>query len=358
MPDCVDTLIVGGGLAGACAALYLSRHEQVCLLEAHGPATGASGIPAGLVTPLIALRARPAWRVAEAMAALQELLSLAGAAALFTPSGVLRPARDAEQRRYFQQSAQRWPDEGCWWPAPMVHEHYPFVRASEGALCIQRGGVIPIPPLVDALLHTARQHGAQVHPHARVTDWGEVPNRAYVDATTAGQHTRLFARRVLLCPGNGFTEHPELQRLDLHPIKGQVIVLAPPADLPGLPPLSGTCYLAPAAGKLVIGSSYEHTFTHLAPSPEHTTRLRQAAAKMVPALKDQPVLEEVVRVRATVPHVRLPMLGPLPGRTRLWVFTGLGSKGLLMAPMLARALTGWFQHPDTIPAEIAVRLRP
>jgi glycine/D-amino acid oxidase-like deaminating enzyme len=52
------------------------------------------------------------------------------------------------------------------------------------------------------------------------------------------------------------------------------------------------------------------------------------------------------------------MLGPLPGRTRLWVFTGLGSKGLLMAPMLARELTDWFQHPDTIPAEIAVRVRP
>lgn len=355
MADLVDTLVVGGGLAGAFAALALSTHERVHVVDAHAPAAGASAIPAGMVTPLIALRARPAWRAAEALEALQAVLVQAAANGLFQRSGVLRPARDPEQRRYFQQSARTWPHWGQWWPPAVVAERFPDVHAPAGALYLPQGGVIQIPNLVQAVLETARRQGATVQPHTRVIGWGESDHQAHVDIRRDGQEGRLFARRVLLCLGNGFTDHPELARLSLHAIKGQVVVLATPEGLDALPPLSGGCYIAPIPGKLVLGSSYEHTFTHLAPSPEQTHRLLQAAARMVPALAEAPVLAEVVGVRATVPHLRLPMLGPLPGRSRLWVFTDLGSKGLLMAPLLAQHLTAYFHNPEALPPEIRVR---
>jgi len=42
----------------------------------------------------------------------------------------------------------------------------------------------------------------------------------------------------------------------------------------------------------------------------------------------------------------------------VWVFTGLGSKGLLMAPLLARDLARFFARPEALPPPIRVRLRP
>ena len=79
---------------------------------------------------------------------------------------------------------------------------------------------------------------------------------------------------------------------------------------------------------------------------------------MLPALRHARVLEEIAGVRVGVPGTRLPMLGPLPGRRRVWMFTGLGTKGLLTAPLLARNLSLFFEHPQTIPPPLRVHLRP
>ena len=62
-----DTVIAGFGLAGACAARVISERESVLLLEASAPGAGASGIYAGLVSPLMARRARAVWRINDAV---------------------------------------------------------------------------------------------------------------------------------------------------------------------------------------------------------------------------------------------------------------------------------------------------
>ena len=78
---------------------------------------------------------------------------------------------------------------------------------------------------------------------------------------------------------------------------------------------------------------------------------------MLPILQDATVLDATAGVRVTVPGTRLPMLGPLPDRSCIWIFTGLGSKGLLMAPLLARDLPAFFEKPETIPPEVRVKRR-
>src|SRR5690606_17277967 len=79
-------------------------------------------------------------------------------------------------------------------------------------------------------------------------------------------------------------------------------------------------------------------FASLAPDPAQSEALRAKAARLLPPLSMTPVLDAQAGVRVTVPGTRLPLLGPLPGRPTAWVFTGLGAKGLLTAPVLAQAL--------------------
>ena len=78
---------------------------------------------------------------------------------------------------------------------------------------------------------------------------------------------------------------------------------------------------------------------------------------MLPALADLPVLETQAGVRVSVPGIRLPVLDRLPGSRRIWVFGGLGSKGLLMAPLLARDLADYLAMPETIPSELRLRMQ-
>lgn len=352
-----DTIIVGGGLAGACAALHLSRHERVLLLEAGDPAAGASGAAAGLVNPLTGLRARPVWRVDDALSALHEALALAGAVPLFRGTGILRPAGDADQVDRFREAAQAYPHYARWLTTDEARLCHPGTMAPRGAMLVTAGGAMDVPAFVHTLLDAARHHGATVRTGARVTGWDE-DNAAARVRVEAGEEA-IAAGRVLLAPGYGYRHFPELARLHLHPVKGQTVRVALPARPPAgaLPHLAGHGYVVHEDEALVVGSTYEHDFTDVRPSPEASRLLIEKAAAMLPALRDATVLEAQAGVRVNVPGTRLPMVGPLPGRRRLWVFTGLGSKGLLMAPLLASRLSGFFEDPASIPKEIRVRVR-
>ena len=355
MNPAFDTIIVGAGLAGACAALPLSRRERVLVLEAAHPAAGASGAAAGLVNPLGGLRAKTVWRIDEALEALHTMLEEAGATALFQAGGILHPTADAEQARLFRDAAQPHPPHATWLTADAARERFPGVVTCGGALLVRRGGAIRVPEAVEALLAAARRRGAEVRTGVRVTGWGEEADRAFVNVEN--DTGRLYARRVLLAMGYGYRLHPELAALNLHALKGQTVRVARPETLPrhSLIPLSGQGYVVPDQETLVVGTSYEHDFADLAPSEEQTRQILAKASHMLPILQDATVLDATAGVRVTVPGLRLPMLGPLPGRSRIWIFTGLGSKGLLMAPLLARDLPAFFEKPETIPPEVRVR---
>ncbi len=352
-----ETIIVGAGLAGACAALALSRRTRVLVLDAAQPAAGASGAAAGLVNPLMGQKARLVWQADAALAALHATLHEADATALFQGTGLLRPATNAAQAQRLHDVAQTLPHHAAWLPADAARERFPGLVMHTGALLVRQGGAIRVPDYVDALLKAAQRCGAEVQTGLHVDGWGENAEGAFV--TIHDGADRLYARRVVLAIGYGYHRHPALRALNLHAIKGQTVRVTRPEALPpdGLLPLSGQGYVVPDGEAFVIGSSYERGFTDLSPGEEQTRQILAKAARMLPALKDTAVLDATAGVRVTVPGTRLPMLGPLPGHARIWLFTGLSSKGLLMAPLMARNLPVFFDNPETIPPEVRVTSR-
>lgn len=352
------TLIVGGGLAGACAALWLSGDRSVTVLEAERPAAGASGAAAGLVNPFMGRKAKGAWRFGEALDALHATLDRAEASELFRTEGLLRPARDAAQAALFRERADVAPRDTEWRSAGALRERYPGLDAPHGGLWIPKGGAVDLTAVVEALIQGAVARGALLRTGVRVTGWEEVADRVVV---TTEHGAAIEAQRVVLALGDGSRHIDELAALPLHRIKGQTIRLARPDGLGELPPLSGFGYVVPDADSLVVGSTYEHDFDDVRPSAEQSAALVEKAARMVPALAGATVVEARAGVRVTVPRThsprRLPLLGPLPGGRRVWTLTGLGSKGLMTAPLLARSLASYFDDPSRIPSDVHLRLR-
>ena len=350
-----DVLIAGAGLAGACAALRLAPTRRVLVLDAGRPGQGASGAAAGLVNPFMGRRARPAWRRTEALDTLKQTLEVAGARSLFCNTGLLRPARDGRQAEAFIETATAFPEHAQWHEVEAARERWPEVVAPHGALWIPEGGAVPIPAMVEALLAAAQTHGATVHPHTALHSWTSTPGGVRVQTT---QGEPIEAGRLLLALGDGFRAFPSLAALPLHRVKGQTIRLTRPPDLPAtLPPLSGGVYVVPEKDTLVVGATFEHVFADAEPDPAQSLALRARAAALLPALAEASLLDARAGVRVTVPRTaspsRLPLLGPLPEEPRVWVFTGLGAKGLLTAPLLASWLPGALADPTRIPQEVS-----
>lgn len=350
-----DVLIAGAGLAGACAAFVLSQDHDVHVLEAERPGAGASGAAAGLVNPFMGRRARPVWRLREALDAVSTILSQAGAADLFPQRGVLRPVVEDDQEAPFRAAAAEHPNLATWLLPAEATERFPDVAIDRGALWIPEGGAIDVRAMVEALLDAAQANGAVVETQAPVIYWRETPSAAVVEVDRGDATQELRAERVLLTLGQGSPRFPELRRLGLDGVKGQTVRVRRPSTLNGsLPPLSGRGYVVPDDDTLVLGSNYDNDFDDLSPDPDATAYIQEKTARMVPGLDDAEVVGERAGVRVKHTESNLPLLGPLPDRTRIWTFTALGSKGLLTAPLLARDLPTFLEDPASIPDPVSL----
>ena len=349
-----DLVIAGAGLAGACAALALSRGCRVVVLDAGRAGEGASGAAAGLANPFMGRKATPAWRHAEALDALHATLDAADARDLFLASGVLRPAADARQRDAFRSAAAA---HGLTWlGAEAAAERWPYVCAPHGALWIAQGGSVDLPAFVRACLRAAERSGAVVHERRALTGWRR-DTSGIIAITDKGD---IRARRLLLAVGDGARAVPALAALPLHRVKGQTVELArPPALPPDAPAVAGGAYVVPRPGRVLAGATFEHTFSDLRPRAHASAALAARARRLVPSLPST-VRAARAGVRLTVPTSasprRLPLLGPLPGEPGVWVFTGLGAKGLLTAPNLARSLPDALETPAALPPEVRAPL--
>jgi len=357
--------IVGAGIAGACAAYHLSRQHPgpVHVFEADRPAAGASRAAAGLVNPLMGRRANPVWRLDAALDAIHNLLEDAGAPELLRGGGVLRPTVEEKQVAFFQDAASAYPNIAQWLSDAELQERAPDVHSVDGGLWIPRGGAIDVPRFVEHLLEASRRRGATVHTKCRVTGWREVDGSVRLTVQhldEAGESVETVTRSggwVLLCLGQGYPSFSELTDLGLTGVKGQTVVVRRPRSAGNGPivPKSGRGYIVPRGdGTLTLGSSYDHDFDSLDPDPDQTDYILRKTSKMLPGLEDAEVLEVTAGVRVKHEQSHLPLLGPLPHRSRVWIFSALGSKGLLTAPLLASRLYAYAGDPTAIPHDVRV----
>ncbi len=338
----LDTIIVGAGLAGASTAFWLSRQGQsVCVLEAGSIASGASGVGFGLANPMMSRKGRPVWRVHDALAALEEM-GCSGS------RGILRPAKNEEQADYFRESCGLSPDIGGWVSAESAAEQFPFLIAPFGLISIPSGIAVQMPTQIKSWLG-----GIDVRENTMVNNWKESGQGVELDLSDGSS---LSADKLVLCSGSALLRDPKTQHLNLHGIKGQTIRVRKPDALPEpLPSLSGFGYVVDEGnGLLTIGGGFEHQWSTLETTPDATTDLLNAVAYMIKGIDEAGIIEQSAAIRMTVPGTRLPMIGPLSGSGRVWIFTGLGSKGILMAALLGKNIPRFFAEPLAIPPACGV----
>lgn len=355
MPDSLDFLVAGGGLAGAFSAFWLSAHGRTALVESDPHlAAGASGAAVGLVNVLMARKARAIWRFEEAEEALEALFGEMEDPTVFRRSGVWRPAEDEQQIAYFREAARLHGARTAFLEAGGFAERFPDVHAPFGALEIKTGGWLDIPAAVTAATGSAeRKWSLLVKTGAEVTGWRQ-DGSALLVHLKSGEVLRTA--RLLLAVGWGYRRLAALGDLRLHGVKGQSLAIRCERDLADrLPCLSGPGHLVPIGDILHLGSTYEHRFDHVDPTPEGQRIILKKVSAMVPGISAADVLSEGAGVRISTPGSRLPMLGPLPSSPNVWIFTGLGTKGVLMAGLLSRELPDYFRAPHLIPKELAVR---
>lgn len=327
----MHVMVVGSGLAGAWTAWWASIGALVTVLEkGQRVASGASGSAAGLANPFIAQKANPIPRFPEALGLLEQVLP-----ELHVPfsRGVLRPARSADQAAHFEQRANEHPDALDWLTPAESTTRYPNVLAPYGSLWVRDAlGFDPV-PLIQGLLETVEHRGGRVHTETELLSWTSNPDFVSV-STSAGD---LQAEYLVLALGADALSLPYAETLRLHGVKGHLLWTHRVPSWNG-PALSGKGYIVPLGDRLAVGSTFEHHFKDREVDLAMEEVLRTQANALLPALHEAPTLRLSAGVRVSAPGDRLPLILPVDDHKRVWVFTGLGSKGILLAPLYARDL--------------------
>ena len=336
-------IVIGAGLAGACAAHALAQAgRRVLVLDrAHAPATGgASALPVGLMAlrkNAKAERANPeaiAWD-AQGMTATRALL------AALTAQGLLQEGRDWQACGTWQldKAAARYDyqPEACWIkPAALV------------AACLQHPNI----QFMGGQMVTAiRAQGSQWQVGTAPQSWFDAQ---LVVLAAAAENAPLLAD--LQAPY-------ALGRIILNTCAGQVLMGdwqdadAPCLPQAGLGAYNGNGHFMPAVPMAgggafwLSGATYvEGTRSRAAIAQDANTeddwnRNKLRLAELLPncaphLLARTAALRTWVGVRCTTP-TRLPMVRELaPG---LWLNTGFGSRGLSYAPLAAERLAASVQ---------------
>ncbi|HWR77774.1 MAG TPA: bifunctional tRNA (5-methylaminomethyl-2-thiouridine)(34)-methyltransferase MnmD/FAD-dependent 5-carboxymethylaminomethyl-2-thiouridine(34) oxidoreductase MnmC [Thiobacillus sp.] len=352
--------VIGAGVAGAATAHALAqRGIAVTVIErADSPAQAASGNPVAVFRPVISRDDNRATRLTRA-AFLHDLRAWAALEGIeWSRCGVLHLAKDADAAAKQQQAlADSAPpaEYARWVELGEARELANWPVAAPGVFYPTAGWVVPGSLCRAWLDHPAiqlRTGCAVARVQAVAAGWRVLDRDGAVLAEAAA---------VVLANARDALNLVSDQAWPLNTVRGQITQL-PPGCLPQIQRvIAREGYVAPGAGQLLVGATYEHDDDDTAPRTAsdlaNLARLEAILPGAGEHLADGAVSGRA-SLRATLPD-RLPIVGPVSGKPGLFVAAGYASRGVVWAGLLGEALADLMtQQPLPLEAELMQAIGP
>jgi glycine oxidase len=335
-----DVLVVGGGVIGLLTARELARGgARLVLVEMGETGRESSWAGGGIVSPLYP------WRYADSLTALagwsqsvypdlcEELRQETGVDPELIRSGLL--ILDREE----QDWALSWAGEHG---VRMQVIAAPELTAEEPELAIRPESALSMPdvdqvrnPRLARSLHRYLDKRVEIREHEEVAEIRVEDGRVIGVRTRQGE---IRADQVIVCTGAWTaTLLEELgTRPDIQPVRGQMILFyAKPGQLRHIVLYRDRYVIPRQDGRILIGSTLEHTGFEKATTAEAKEALYRTAVEMFPLLKRTPIENHWAGLRPGSPN-GVPYIGAHPNVAGLYFSAGHFRNGLVTGPASAR----------------------
>lgn len=352
-----EAVIVGAGVVGLASAWSAARRgAAVCVLEREHPASGATGVAAGMLAPA----GEAAWGE-EALLSLnlsslglwpgfaESLEKEAGLSVEFVRRGALHVALDRDEVKELRRRHELHLGLGldCEWL--MGRE----CRALEPGLAtaVRGGAHVPGEASVDprrltaALLSALDRRSVPVHSGAEIV----AAERLGAEWRLRSADGRTFAsRHVVLCAGawsGGSAWIPREARPPVRPVKGEILALRGPAAVCERIVVGERVYLVPRAdGRLIVGATMDERGFDLTVTAGGVHELLREAYRLLPEIAELELVETAAGLRPGTPD-NAPLIG-WSEADGLLIATGHHRNGVLQAPVTAEAVASLLAGED------------
>ena len=303
--------IIGQGLAGTCLAWALfERDVSFELLDREQG--GSSRVAAGMINPVTGKRFEPSWRVDEFLPeaiAFYESLERKLGERFWHPLAVIRLTTDRKDRAKAESKLED-PTVRTWLSGEVI----PPPGDWSGAFELRGGGRLDVRALLDASRRFFQERGiyrrAETNPEELFNGervWCEGASGLLTG--TLGQH-RCAKGEILTVRAIGWSEPRIL--------------------------IGGGGWLVPVGGdRYKVGATYEWDRLDETPTEEGRAKVEAILRRLAPGPFE--VIDHEAGVRPILRRSQ-PLIGKIGDE---WFFNGLGSKGSLYAPGVAKRLASW-----------------
>jgi len=348
MSEVEHVVVIGGGVAGAATAYYLSvAGVRVTIVEREGIGSQASAWSAGGLNPLQGIE-RPIlpfalesfrlhlalWPELERLTG-QSLgarrISMAYVATDNDSASELLELRDEFEDARSDGFSAQWLE-----PAEFLTLEPRLSPKIAGALLTYGNGVLDSQRLTVLLAEAAQKQGATVME-------GEVTGIKLADGRVTGVEVDGIAVAcdtavVTLGPWTGAAEKWLGVPLPVEPLKGEILRMTQSGSpLRSDVVAPGISLFGREDGQIWLASTKQHAGFDKEPSEWGYHTLYDAALALMPSIAEASLLQHTACLRPITPD-DLPIVGKVPGRTGAYVGSGGGPKGILLAPGMGKAL--------------------
>jgi glycine/D-amino acid oxidase-like deaminating enzyme len=317
--------VIGAGFCGLAVAWHLVQSEknEIVVFDSLGIGKGTSGIAAGLLHPYAGAHAKKNFRAIEGMQATLKLINEAEKtlkSAVIVSKGLIRPAVNEQQKADFTKTALVYPD--VHWLTPEECAAKLRVPNRHPGIFIDSGIVVDCAKYLQGLWNACMTKGA-----------------AFVQKKVKSLEELAEFDTIIIAMGAAAKSLSEISKLNLTPIKGQILEMTWPEKLAALSyPVASQGYIIMQEDgrKCITGATFERNFENEATDIETAKKeILPKVQSFLPQLDSSLIVGCRAGIRAST-QGHLPLMEKI--NTKTWLLTGMGSKGLLYHALYAEEL--------------------
>jgi glycine oxidase len=340
----IDYLIIGNGIAGVCfAELALQSNKSILVFD--NGSQPSSRIAGGLYNPVVLKRFSEIWKAKEQVDLVEsfypELEKKLGATFDYKLPIYRKFASIEEQNNWFQAADK--PSLSDFLNTNLYNLGFTNINASFGFGEVYKTGYLDIKGMVESYSDYLKAQKLLIE---ETFDYSKV---AFLE-NGLKYHT-IEAKHIVFCEGFGLHANPYFNDLPLDGTKGELLIIkAPELKLQAI--VKSNIFILPIGNdRYKVGATYNWEDKTNLPTASGKLELLQNLEELIAC--DYEVVAHFAGVRPTVKD-RRPLVGTHYVHKQLHILNGLGTRGVMLGPFLAKQLFEYLENESALDREIDI----
>ncbi|MBA3679874.1 MAG: FAD-dependent oxidoreductase [Bacteroidetes bacterium] len=342
----IDFIIVGRGLAASVIAHTLYENKISFKIIGDPHLSNCSNAAAGIWNPIVFKRMTKSWLADEIIPYLNKFYSNVESRVdkkLITQRTIIKPFVEEQEKNLWLKKANSELNDFL---DETIHE----ANSAELENCkvsgqfglVKQSGNLNVPEFLKATDVFFKEHLInEVFDHSQL----KLSNETVSYKSTVAKH-------IIFCEGYLVKDNPFFNWIPLKPAKGETLEISAPELKIKNHILNKNGFLMQLPnGNYKLGATYEWSDLTEEKTKKGLEELEQKLNQMISCNYEITAHQAGVRPSSLD---RRPIIGEHPGYKNLFIFNGLGTKGVMLAPYFAKKFVNFYLQKEVLPTDVNV----